>query len=295
MPGETKTCTGCHDPANPANPAFPLSHGRAGLTKSVYTGASAGGAVFANTMTSLPAANAGDTMAETRAWNTCPTVTTATCAEIPSIDVHYTDVWTDAAAAGRPADVTFNYLYSDLSTKSPANAHCAPWSALCRSTIHYPDDTMPPYHIQSLWDFARPAMVGGVAVDHTCVTCHSPFAANNTPQILAGSLDLRAIAIADPTVSTSYQQLLFPRDELALIMGVQTPTGVVLSPPMTAGSANNSCAIFFRLFDGSCTAPPPGVVDHTGFLTTAELRLISEWIDIGAQYYNDPFVAPAAN
>jgi len=28
-------------------------------------------------------------------------------------------------------------------------------------------------------------------------------------------------------------------------------------------------------------------------LTPAELRLISEWIDIGAQYYNDPFVAPA--
>jgi len=27
----------------------------------------------------------------------------------------------------------------------------------------------------------------------------------------------------------------------------------------------------------------------------AELRLIAEWLDIGAQYYNDPFVAPVAN
>src|SRR5258708_33015420 len=123
VPGETKTCTGCHDPANPANPAFPLSHGRAGLTKSVYAGAPVGGAAFANTVTSFPAANTGDSKAETRASNTCPTVTTATCAEIPSIDVHYTDVWTDAAAAGRPADVAFNYLYSVL-PKSPANAHC---------------------------------------------------------------------------------------------------------------------------------------------------------------------------
>jgi len=34
---------------------------------------------------------------------------------------------------------------------------------------------------------------------------------------------------------------------------------------------------------------------HNGWLTPAELRLISEWIDIGGQYYNDPFVAPAAN
>jgi hypothetical protein len=24
-------------------------------------------------------------------------------------------------------------------------------------------------------------------------------------------------------------------------------------------------------------------------LSTAELRLLSEWLDIGAQYYNDPF------
>jgi hypothetical protein len=37
------------------------------------------------------------------------------------------------------------------------------------------------------------------------------------------------------------------------------------------------------------------VPDHTGYLTPAELRLISEWLDIGAQYFNDPFVAPVAN
>ena len=28
---------------------------------------------------------------------------------------------------------------------------------------------------------------------------------------------------------------------------------------------------------------------HAGMLSTAELRLLSEWLDIGAQYYNDPF------
>jgi hypothetical protein len=31
---------------------------------------------------------------------------------------------------------------------------------------------------------------------------------------------------------------------------------------------------------------------HAGFMTEAEQRLISEWLDIGAQYYNDPFLAP---
>jgi hypothetical protein len=134
---------------------------------------------------------------------------------------------------------------------------------------------------------------GVTVIDHTCVSCHTPSGANAAIQIPAGQLDLRAIAfINDPSVSTSYRQLLFPRDEQALIMGVPTPTGVVLPPPMTAGSSVHSYANFFRLFDGSFKPAAPAV-DHTGFLTPAELRLITEWIDIGAQYYNDPFVAPA--
>jgi hypothetical protein len=31
---------------------------------------------------------------------------------------------------------------------------------------------------------------------------------------------------------------------------------------------------------------------HIGLLSPAELRLLSEWVDIGAQYYNNPFDAP---
>jgi len=31
---------------------------------------------------------------------------------------------------------------------------------------------------------------------------------------------------------------------------------------------------------------------HQGRLTAAELKLVSEWLDLGAQYFNDPFVAP---
>jgi hypothetical protein len=36
-----------------------------------------------------------------------------------------------------------------------------------------------------------------------------------------------------------------------------------------------------------------GQTDHRDFMSPSELRLLSEWLDIGAQYYNDPFVAPA--
>jgi hypothetical protein len=41
---------------------------------------------------------------------------------------------------------------------------------------------------------------------------------------------------------------------------------------------------FFTMFN------PGGA--HAGWLSPAELKLLSEWLDIGAQYYNDPFKAP---
>ena len=36
-----------------------------------------------------------------------------------------------------------------------------------------------------------------------------------------------------------------------------------------------------------------GAVDHSAMLTSAELKLIGEWLDLGGQNFNDPF-DPAA-
>src|SRR5882672_5699428 len=318
IPGETKTCNGCHTAGSKTTP----SHGRSGLTASVNAGAPAAGAPFPNTLAGLSAANASDTMADTRVWNTCQTglPPSIVCSQIPSADVIYTDAWTDPVAAGRPADAGFSYLYADLSTPKPSNAHCTTWDPLCRSTIHYPDATAAggttDYNIQPLWNFPRQTFAAdGVTVltDHTCVLCHNPVnAANaNAVQVPAGQLDLTdSTSNVDTTVTTSYEELLFAHNEQTLNMGVLQdllvpapgppdpvtglPTTIMvpvsLAPPMAAGSASGSVVKFFRLFDGTYQDP---VLDHTGFLTTAELRLIAEWLDIGAQYYNDPFVAPA--
>jgi hypothetical protein len=317
VPGETKTCNGCHVAGSKTTP----SHGRSGLTASVNAGAPAAGAPFPNTVATLPAVNAGDTMADTRAAHTCanaltPPGATTPCSELPTIDVIYSDVWTDSKV--RTPDAPFSYLYANLSTPSPANAHCAVWDPLCRSTIHYPDATADgnvSHQIQPLWYLSRPSIVpGDPNPDHKCVLCHSPLnAAGNAQAVPAGQLDLTDSASSvDPTVTTSYEELLFAHNEQTLNMGVLQdllvpapgppdpvtglPTTIMvpvsLAPPMTAGSANGSVLKFFSKFDGS----DHGItVDHTGFLTTAELRLIAEWLDIGAQYYNDPFVAPAAN
>ena len=54
--------------------------------------------------------------------------------------------------------------------------------------------------------------------------------------------------------------------------------GTHRSAPMAAGNARGSR--FFNVMNNPT---------HAGMLSTAELRLLSEWLDIGAQYYNDPF------
>jgi hypothetical protein len=213
------------------------------------------------------------------------------CSELPTIDVIYSDVWTDPTV--RPIDAPFSYLYANLSTPkpTPVPGHCLPtWDPLCRSTIHYPDavaDGNVSHQIQPVWYLSRPSAVpGDPNPDHKCVICHNPVNAANSVQVPAGYLDLTdSASSADPTVTTSYEELLFAHNQQTLNMGV--PQNVLVPPPMVAGSASGSVN-FFKIFDGSV----PDTI-HTGFLTTAELRLIAEWLDIGAQYYNDPFVAPA--
>ena len=61
------------------------------------------------------------------------------------------------------------------------------------------------------------------------------------------------------------------------------PVPAVPGPSMSgAGAAQSN---FLSIFEAGGT--------HAGRLTAAELRLISEWLDVGAQYYNNPFDAPA--
>ncbi|MGA2191021.1 MAG: hypothetical protein ABSH33_21085 [Steroidobacteraceae bacterium] len=300
IPGETKSCNGCHSTAKNT------SHGRSGLTVAVNQGAPTTGQPFPGTSPAL-FANAGETMAQTLARISCESGSAIPCSQILSTDVVYTNVWTTGVTlpAG-DVDSDVSYLYSALSTPAPVttllNPSCFPWTAQCRITIHYANaqpTSTPQLYIQALWNYpGRTATIKGVPNSPaTCVTCHNTLSATNVIQVPTGQLDLTGgPSSADITVVTSYESLLFPRDEQALNMGVLQPVqiggaAVTLPAPMTAGSANGSTA-FLQMFDGGYHDP---VLDHTGFLSPAELRLISEWLDIGGQFYNDPFVAPAAN
>jgi hypothetical protein len=316
VPGETKTCNGCHSTANKT------SHGRAGLTNPVNPGAPATGSPFPNTNPAIALTNAGATMAQTLALSTCtsdgktPNGATTPCSQILSSDVIYDGIWTVGTTPPQP-DMAFAYTYALATPTAPTNANCATWSAQCRSTIHYAVTltgvATTNLFLQSIWDKpTRTNLINGVMTSTTCSVCHDPVNAMAMVQVPQGQLDLtKAASNVDTTVVTSYEQLLFAHNAQTLNMGVLQdllvpapgppdpvtglPTTIMvpvsLAPPMAAGSAANSTT-FFRMFDGSFHDP---VLDHTDFLSKAELRLIAEWLDIGAQFFNDPFVAPVAN
>jgi hypothetical protein len=319
LPGETKTCNGCHTTANMT------SHGRAGLTNPVNPGAPATGSPFPHTNPAIALTNAGATMAQTLALTTCtangltPSGATTPCSQILSADVTYDGIWTVGTTPPQ-ADTKISYAYADLTSASPVtaatNPSCVSWTAQCRVTLHYAnaaDTAMRLPYIQSVWNAAsRTNLVNGVMTPTVCSVCHDPVNAMKMVQVPQGQLDLTGSSSnVDTTVVTSYEQVLFAHNAQTLNMGVLQdllvpapgppdpvtglPTTIMvpvsLAPPMAAGSAAASTT-FFRMFDGSFHDP---VLDHTGFLSPAELRLIAEWLDIGAQFYNDPFVAPVAN
>ena len=292
-PGEVVQCNGCHNPQNP-DPTS-VSHGRANLFTAVNVGATTTGQPFPNTDPAL-FADFGETMAQTRSRISCAT---DNCAALdPSVNVVYDDVWTDPPTAGRPKDASFAWRYADLATPAPTSPGCQTrWSAQCRITINYERSVHP------LWGLPRitldPNDPTVVLADNTCTRCHSPVdAANaNAVRVPAGQLDLSDGASPDEADHfNSYRELLFTDNRQRLNMGaledecaqIDPVTGVcvaffTVSPSMSGAGANASAQFFTRFNAGQ---------SHGGYLTAAELRLIAEWLDIGAQYYNNPFDAP---
>ncbi|MDH4105892.1 MAG: hypothetical protein OEV39_07255, partial [Gammaproteobacteria bacterium] len=286
--GQELKCNGCHV-ANRTD-----SHGRDNLFAAANAGAPGTGVPFPNTNPAF-FADFGETMAQVRARISCQT----DCADLlPATAIRYSDVWTDPATAGRAPDAPFAYDYVDLDTPAPTSADCVTnWRSGCRVTIHYER------HIHPLWSTPRVTFAADgttVLSDNTCTSCHSPRAADGSARVPAAQLDLSDGPSPDvPTQFNAYRELLATDAEQEVVNGalqdrlVQTGidpvTGlpqfstVPVAPSLRAGQASASVT-FFSLF------APGG--SHAGRLTPVELKLVSEWTDIGAQYFNDPFLAP---
>jgi hypothetical protein len=280
IPGEVLSCHGCHLPASAQKP---MSHGRQNLFASAWAGAPMSGASFPATIASGPKAfipNQGETMAQARMRVSCANDTPPCAQMVPSVDVLYTDVWTDSAKAtpGTPINLRYDDA-TQFKTAFPTSALCVTaWQANCRIIINYPE------HLQPLWDLKRQTTVA----DHTCTQggCHSPKNAAGAAQMPAGNLDLtNSTSVDAPPETTSYRQLLFAHN--ISIVNPANPAMMItqsVGPYLNAGSANGSLSSQFmnRFAAGSAST-------HAGWLSPDELRLVSEWLDIGAQYFNNPF------
>ncbi len=297
-PGQYLQCNGCHVPQGA------LSHGRFDAFDSAYAGAQTPGASFnANTLDSLYVGDVGETMAEVRARISCAS---DGCSSIePSMDVEFSDVWTDETKSGRPADSPFSYEYVDLTTPPPTTVNCITqaWAPNCRIIVNYE------MHMHPLWGVDRAILdqaTGLPVLDpdtnlpvRSCSGCHSPVDGAGTPRVPAGQLDLAGGQSPDqPDQINSYRELLFADDQQELDNGALVDTQVVVgtdamgnpilatvnvNPSMSAAGADFSNGFFSR-FDAGGT--------HEGYLSDAEKRFIAEWLDVGAQYYNNPFDVP---
>ncbi|HEX6994628.1 MAG TPA: hypothetical protein VF339_10840 [Gammaproteobacteria bacterium] len=287
QPGEELTCNGCHSPASG------LSHGRRDSFASAYDGAPTTGVPFPNTVSTI-IPDFRETMAEARTRVSCQT----DCAALaPSVDLIYTDVWTDPAV--RAPDPDLSMRYADLTTERPTSPAClTAWSTDCRIVINYPE------HIHPLWSVPRQTLdTDGVTVleDRTCARngCHAPVDAMGATAVPAAQLDLTdGLSPEEMDHLNSYRELLFRDNEQEVVGGALQDrlvengvdengnpilVTVPVAPSMSAAGANASPRFFSRFDPGG---------SHEGYLTQAELRLIAEWLDLGAQYYNNPFDVP---
>lgn len=321
-PGEERECSGCHTRGST------LPHGRRDAEYASINAGATGGIPFANTRlidefgTPHPYPQFGETMAEYYARVEGP--------RTPSADILFTDEWTNPASAEPGADIQLRYLDVAARVNVPppnCDALLEPpplwvpptfcvtadsWTTQCRSTINYLDSIAP------LWQADRRTCdeIGDVVTDNTCTSCHTRTL-DGMLQEPEGQLELTGEPSTDRgAFATSYVELLFndnaqERSGGALVdVMVPSNTGeietddngepildqngepipvieytpVPVPATMSANGARDSEAFFSRFREGG---------SHQGMLSSAELKLIAEWLDIGAQYYNNPFDAPA--
>lgn len=316
QPGEQLTCNGCHN----GNATTPMAHGRKGMTNPVNPGAPSAGVPFPGANAALFANIVGETMADTRNRVMCG----GACSM--SVDLAFRDYWLPAAPATNEVDACYAAGQNNVLTGNPtmpfacenslpagAVAPVAPscrsnLTTLCRITIHYER------HIHPLWGLDRTVDAnndgmpdvdaGGVIINNKCNSCHTPVNAANAAQVPAGDLDLTDGPSEEQALHfKSYRELLFgDRGQIVNAMGqledecLQFQTDPVtnvmtcvafrqVSASMNVNGGSNQSRFFQKM--GSTDGTP-----HRDFMSPSELRLLSEWLDIGAQYFNDPFTAP---
>ncbi len=267
-PGERRTCDGCHSPRRGA---------------SLNAGAVVNTTPDGIKQTLAAARQSGETLSSLRTRLEPAMLNLAA-------DPVFTDYWADTSKPGVTARTAVALRYTgnanpadDLTTPVPVNGF-----------VNYPE------HIQPLW--TKPRGPNGA---HTCTNCHADTAKLDLRANVAGTgrlVSYEELLVGDPVIGANGQPLT------RLVNGVpelvRGPALVVTSSGAanTAGQARKSrlSEVMWgqTLLAGaeSRTAfpgPAAGAAapNHATLLNKAEKRLLAEWMDLGGQYYNDPFNA----
>jgi hypothetical protein len=252
-PGERRTCDGCHSPR------------RGGALNS---------GTIADTMpATLRAALAGqhqsgETMASTRTRIDPTALKLAT-------DMLYNDEWADTSK-GVAARSSISISYSGLGTAAPVNG-----------IINYPDQ------IQPLWSRDRGA--------NTCTNCHNASAKLDLSGTYSGTgrmVSYEKLLLGEPRLDANGQPVTHLEEGVPVLDRLPALVFNMASEGGALGLARQSRLV--EILSGQTLlaaadartahpTPPNTVPDHATMLNASEKRLVSEWIDLGGQYYNNPF------
>ncbi len=328
--GESRECGGCHTPTSQM-PHGRLDSPLASINPGAIGGQPFPGTRLLQPKNDAPpvAPEFEETMAEYRARVMGPREPTMdlmftddwTADPQMAISLRYSDIETALAP-----DSNCNPLNpAPPAWTPPTQCDAAGWTSKCRTTINYLA------HIQPLWEADRREYdETGSPIDNTCTVCHTRNG-EDEPQLPAGQLELTSEISPDNTnFVTSYVELLF-RDNRQILDGGAVvdevrlvSTGeqalddngdpvfddngdpvyaiveeliplerVPMSPTGSRTSGGGSDDFFERFVSETfITENEDRTVDHYHMLSKAELKLIAEWLDIGGQYYNNPFDVP---
>jgi hypothetical protein len=229
-----------------------------------------------------------------------------------NVDLIFNDEWMGTLAGN------FAWRYNDLipatdpdDIPAPTSSACRAengWNANCRIVINYE------YHIQPLWERERDPMTVDAMTASTCVACHSNSSEVDgaaVARVPLGQLELVRTKIQANARMISYTELLNGDNRQVL----NDVTGLVEDELIETGECNvdiNDEPIVDE--NGVCTDPVLVTVPvaasmsrggarasgrfynkfaaggtHAGFLNNSELKMLSEWLDVNAQYYANPF------
>jgi len=268
-PGERRTCDGCHSPRRGAA----LNSGSVVNTMP---------AALRATMSSQH--QSGETMASLR------TRLDPTALKLIA-NMEYTDVWADTAQAGVNARSAIALRYTGNTNPADDLQTAAPGAGI----INYPQ------HIQPIWTRAR-----GVGGAQACVACHSDTAKLDLRATISGTgrlVSYEELLMGDPVIdpATGQPQIRVREGVPEVVRGAALVDTMAGNAQGITRSSRLGEILFGETLKASADArtahpnPPATAPDHSTLLNAAERRLVTEWMDLGGQYYNNPFEGGARN